>query len=95
MSAADNVDVTKLETPEIVKMFGNGANDTGAPEVQIALLTKEIEKASAHVKLFVMDRHSQRGMMAKISRRKRLLSYLKKDNVDRYRKLIGTLGLRK
>lgn len=82
-------------TAEIVKKFGKGAKDTGSPEVQIALLTKKIEKVANHVKGAQMDLHSQRGMLAMISHRKRLLAFLKRENIERYRKTITTLGLRK
>jgi len=84
-----------LSRAQIIKKFGTAETDTGSPEVQIALLTHTIERVAGHVKKFEMDRHSQRGMMAMISRRKKLLSYLKNMNVDRYRKAIGALGLRK
>jgi small subunit ribosomal protein S15 len=69
--------------------------DTGSPEVQIALLTKRLETMSEHFKRHAQDRHSQRGMMLLISRRKRLLSYLKESNPERYKTTIAALGLRK
>ena len=84
-----------LKSSEIIKKFGSTPTDTGSPEVQIALLTGRIQKIAGHVKQFEMDRHSQRGMMSMISRRKKLLSYLKNMNIERYRKTIATLGLRK
>ncbi len=84
-----------LTSAQIIAKFGSNAKDTGAPEVQIALLTKRIEKLAAHVKKFVMDTHTERGMLALISRRKSLLSYLKNESNERYKKTLAALGLRK
>ena len=95
MSATEPMDVTALSVEDISKKFGRTAGDTGSPEVQIALLTKRIESISGHMKRFVNDLHTERGMMKIISRRKCLLSYLKKESVERYRSLISLLGLRK
>lgn len=71
------------------------ANDTGSPEVQIALLTKRLATLSQHFQKHANDKHSRRGMMKLISHRKRLLEYLRGENVERYRSLIASLGLRK
>ena len=95
MAVADSTNLSGMDSAAIVKKFGKGAKDTGAPEVQIALLTKNIEKVAGHLKRFEMDRHSKRGMLAMISHRKRLLSYLRKHNIERYRTTIDALGLRK
>ncbi len=70
-------------------------NDCGSPEVQVALLTQRIELLSGHFAKHKKDSHSQRGMLKLIARRKGLLQYLKNTNVDRYRKTISSLGLRK
>ena len=94
---AATIQVSALSNLEIIKKFGQNpkAADTGCPEVQIALLTKRIEQIAGHVKSFKMDNHSARGMMQMISNRKRLLAYLKTESIERYRKTISALGLRK
>ena len=90
MSAAESYDKS-----EIIGKFRVAETDTGSPEVQIALLTKRLEVLTEHFKSHPNDLHSQRGMFSMISRRKRLLKYLKDENVDRYRNTISSLGLRK
>jgi len=80
---------------EVVREYQRGANDTGSPEVQIALLSAEIEHLSGHFKTHTHDHHSRQGLLKKVSRRRKLLDYLKKKDVDRYRDLIGRLGLRR
>jgi small subunit ribosomal protein S15 len=69
--------------------------DTGSPEVQVALLTERIKSLTEHFKKFAKDHNSRRGLLILVGTRRRLLSYLKETNVDRYRKLIERLGLRK
>jgi small subunit ribosomal protein S15 len=83
------------ERAEIVKKFRTHESDTGSPEVQIALLTKRLEQMTEHFKTHSNDTHSRRGMMAMIARRKRLLQYLKNEDVNRYKNTIAALGLRK
>ncbi len=83
------------EKKEIMGRYQRKEKDTGSPEVQIALLTKRLEVLSAHFQKNAHDNHSRRGMMTLISRRKRLLDYLRAENVERYRSLIASLGLRK
>ena len=80
---------------EIIKKFQTKEGDTGSPEVQIALLTKRLEILSGHFQTHANDKHSRRGMMKLISRRKSLLGHLKKEDMNRYRTVIGALGLRK
>lgn len=80
---------------EIVKKFGKSENDTGSAEVQVALLTKRIERLTQHFGSHRGDIHSRRGMMKLISQRKRLLQYMRHKNVERYRNTIAALGLRK
>lgn len=80
---------------DLIKKFGRKDSDTGSPEVQIALLTSRIEKLVKHFGSHVKDLHSQRGMMTMINQRKQLLSYLKRESVDRYRSTISALNLRK
>ncbi len=80
---------------EIVKEFGQDENDTGKPEVQVALLTENIKELTGHFKTHKKDNHSRRGLLKLVSKRKRLLTYLKKKDVERYREITKNLGLRK
>jgi small subunit ribosomal protein S15 len=80
---------------EIITKFAQGQADTGSPEVQIALLTERITHLTEHFKTHAKDHHSRRGLLKLVGQRRRLLDYLKSKNVDRYRKLIDTLGIRK
>lgn len=80
---------------EIVKEYGANENDTGSPEVQIALLSANIEGLSGHFKEHIHDHHSRRGLLRMVSQRRKLLDYLKKKDVERYRSIISRLGLRK
>ncbi len=79
----------------IVNDFQRGDNDTGSPEVQVALLTAQIEDLSAHFKKHIHDHHSRQGLLRMVSQRRKLLDYLKRKNTERYRTLIGRLGLRR
>lgn len=87
--------VTQQEKAEIVKKFGRNENDSGLPEVQVAILTKRIENLTTHFADHKLDHHSKRGLMKMIGKRRRLLKYVKGLNEERYTKLIGELGLRK
>jgi small subunit ribosomal protein S15 len=80
---------------EIVKEFQRAPADTGSSEVQVALLTARIRDLEGHFKLNSKDHHSRRGLLKMVSRRRRLLEYLKRTNLDGYRALIAKLGLRK
>ncbi|GAA7754988.1 MAG: 30S ribosomal protein S15 [Burkholderiaceae bacterium] len=80
---------------EIIAKFARGTNDTGSPEVQVALLTTRINELTPHFKANMKDHHSRRGLLRMVSRRRRLLDYLKASDADRYRALIEALGLRK
>ena len=80
---------------ELVGKFRQHEHDTGSPEVQIALLTERIAYLTEHFKTHVKDHHSRRGLLKLVSKRKALLDYLKRSSLDRYRKLVGTLNLRK
>ena len=80
---------------EVIQKFARGANDTGSPEVQVALLTTRINELTPHFKANMKDHHSRRGLLRMVSRRRRLLDYLKANDADRYRTLIEALGLRK
>ena len=80
---------------EIIEKYGRGANDTGSPEVQIALLTARINDLQGHFKDHPKDHHSRRGLLKLVGQRRNLLAYLKKIDIERYRTLIESLGLRK
>jgi small subunit ribosomal protein S15 len=69
--------------------------DTGSPEVQIAILSKRIDELTEHLKTHVTDHHSRRGLLQMVGKRRRLLEYLRREDVERYRALIGRLGLRR
>ena len=87
--------LSKEEKAKIVKEFGKDEKDTGSVEVQIAILTKEINDLTEHLKVHKHDYHSKRGLLMKVGKRRNLLEYLKKTDINRYRKLIERLGLRK
>ncbi len=87
--------ISKEKKAEIIKEYGRTPNDTGSPEVQIAILTERISELTAHLKQHPKDYHSRRGMLKMIGHRRALLSYLRKNDLEGYRKLIERLGLRK
>lgn len=80
---------------EIVKKFGKNENDTGSPEVQVAILTERINGLTPHFQKHIHDFHSNRGLMKMIGHRKALLKYISRKSTERYSKLIKELGLRK
>jgi small subunit ribosomal protein S15 len=80
---------------EVIKAHARGAADTGSPEVQVALLTSRINELTPHFKTHMKDHHGRRGLLKMVNQRKRLLSYLKDRDADRYTALIQKLGLRK
>ena len=83
------------QVAEIIKSNARSATDTGSPEVQVALLTARINELTPHFKLHLKDHHGRRGLLKMVNQRKRLLSYLKEKDADRYTALIAKLGLRK
>lgn len=85
----------KERKAELVKEFATHEGDTGSPEVQVALLTEEIKILTEHLKVNIHDFSSKRGLLKKVGRRRNLLNYLKKMDINRYRELISRLGLRK
>ena len=87
--------LTKLEKQQIIKEFARDEKDTGSTEVQIAILTKEIEKLTAHLKEHKHDYHSNRGLLMKVGQRRSLLKYLVKTDVQKYRAVVKKLRLRK
>lgn len=84
----------KAQKAQIVSEYGRAENDTGSPEVQIAMLTQEIRDLTEHLKVHKHDFHSQRGLMKKVGRRKRLMQYFHRENPTGYRQLIDSLGIR-
>jgi small subunit ribosomal protein S15 len=80
---------------DLVAKYGKSENDTGSPEVQIALLTDRIQHLTEHLKTHAKDHHSRRGLLMLVGRRRRLLDYLRDIDVERYRALIADLGLRR
>ena len=85
----------KAEKTEIMGKFETHTGDTGSPEVQIALLTERINQLVEHLKLHKHDNHSRRGLLKLVGRRRRMLAYLSQKDVERYRVVIGKLGIRK
>ena len=84
-----------IDTQKIIADNARGANDTGSPEVQVALLTGRIEQLTGHFKVHKKDHHSRRGLLQLVNRRRSLLDYLKSKEVERYKALIEKLGLRR
>jgi small subunit ribosomal protein S15 len=87
--------VTTDQKAQVVREYQRAAGDTGSPEVQVALLTARINDLANLFKAHVMDHHSRRGLLRMVSRRRKLLDYLKQSSAERYRSLIERLGLRK
>ncbi len=87
--------ISKEKKQQIIAEYGRTAQDTGSPEVQIALLTQRITELTEHLKSNKKDHHSRRGLLKMVGQRRGLLEYLKKTDLEGYRKLIERLGLRK
>lgn len=87
--------ISKEKKQEIIAAYGRTANDTGSPEVQIALLTQRINELTEHLKKNQKDHHSRRGLLKMVGQRRALLDYFKRSDLEGYRKLIERLGLRK
>ncbi|OGT06407.1 MAG: 30S ribosomal protein S15 [Gammaproteobacteria bacterium GWF2_41_13] len=86
--------LSSAEKAQVIAAHRLSENDTGSTEVQIAVLTADIKKLTEHFKIFKKDFHSRRGLMQKVSLRRKLLKYLRANDLERYRKLIEELGLR-
>jgi small subunit ribosomal protein S15 len=86
--------LTKEQKDQVIDKFKKHTGDSGSPEVQIALLTERVNTLSAHFKMHKADHHSRRGLLKMVGQRKRLLSYLKRKDLDSYRSLIKELGIR-
>jgi len=87
--------LTKEKKEEAIKTFGKNEKDTGASEVQIALLTRRVEELTEHFKRHPKDSNSRRGLLMIVGQRRRLLKYLSRSNLTKYREIIERLGLRK
>jgi len=87
--------LTVEQKKEIVATYGKNENDSGSTEVQVALLTAKITDLSGHFKEHIHDHHSRQGLLRVVSQRRKLLDYLKRKDVERYRTIISKLGLRK
>ncbi len=87
--------LTNADRAEIIAKFARAENDTGSPEVQVALLSATINDLQGHFKAHKHDHHSRRGLIRMVNQRRKLLDYLKGKNFDRYQALITTLGLRR
>ncbi len=88
------INLAKEEKAEIIKKFGKDAKDSGSAEVQIALLTQKISELTEHLKINKKDFQGRRGLLMMVGQRKRLLAYVKKQDLQKYRDLIKTLGIR-
>ena len=86
---------TKQQKTDLISQYRTHEEDTGSPEVQIALLSNRISYLTEHFKTHAKDHHSRRGLLKMVGRRRRLLDYLKKTDVERYRTIIDKLGIRK
>ncbi len=87
--------ITKAQKTAIIENNATHANDTGSPEVQIAILTERISQLTEHLKVHKNDKHSRNGLMKLIGKRRRLLDYVAKNDIERYRSIIAKLGIRK
>ena len=87
--------MTQAEKQAIIKEYATHEGDTGSPEVQVAVLTARIQELTEHLKTHHKDHHSRRGLLKMVGQRRGLLAYLKKIDIERYRALIDSLGLRK
>ena len=84
-----------MQKAQLMKQYQRAANDTGSPEVQVALMSERISALTEHFKTHVKDFHSRRGLLKLVSQRRKLLDYLKRTDADKYRSVIERLGLRK
>ena len=87
--------MTKERKQEIINLYKREENDTGSPEVQIALLTERINELTEHLKVHKKDNHSRRGLLRMVGKRRNLLNYIAKKDIERYRTIVQKLGLRK
>ena len=91
---ADKLSITKERTAELIAEYGKDANDSGNGEVQVAILTERIRNLTEHLKVHKKDNHTRRGLMKLIGKRRGLLKYIKKRDIEQYRSLVKRLGIR-
>jgi len=89
------VSITRERKKQLIEEYKTHEKDTGSPEVQVAILSERIRNLTEHFKVHVKDHHSRRGLLMMVSQRKRLLNYLRAEDLERYRKLVQQLGLRR
>ncbi len=87
--------ISKEKKSEIIEKYKRDEKDTGSPEVQIAILTERINELTEHLKVHKKDNHSRRGLLKMVGKRRNLLNYLAKKDINRYRQIVSELGLRK
>ena len=87
--------ITPERKHELIKEFATGSEDTGSPEVQVAILSERVSNLTEHFKTHKKDNHSRRGLLKMVSQRRRLLDYVKRVDAKRYQELIGRLGIRR
>ena len=87
--------LVKEEKSQLIADYRRSEDDTGSPEVQVAVLSRRIAELTEHLKTHKKDHHSRRGLLQMVGRRRRLLDYLRREDIERYRELIGRLGLRR
>ncbi len=87
--------ITPEVKKEVIKQFGASATDTGSPEAQVALLSKRIDEVTEHLKTNKNDHHNRRGLLLMVGKRRRILQYLSKTDINRYRAIIDKLGIRR
>ena len=91
----DAMALVKEQRSALISEYRRGETDTGSPEVQVAILSRRISELTEHLKTHTKDHHSRRGLLQMVGRRRRLLDYLRREDVERYRELISRLGLRR
>jgi len=87
--------LTKDSKSALIAEYRRAETDTGSPEVQVAILTTRIQELTEHLRTHASDHHSRRGLLQMVGKRRRLLEYLKREDIERYRALVGRLGLRR
>jgi len=95
VKGGEDLSLTSDKKVDIMRNFGRGEKDSGSPEVQVALLTERINQLNEHLKEHTKDYHSRQGLFKMVGRRRNLLEYLKRVDIERYRRLISDLNLRK
>jgi small subunit ribosomal protein S15 len=93
--AEDSLSLTVGRKTELIGTYRTHETDTGSPEVQVAILSEKISYLTEHFKVHAKDHHSRRGLLRMVGKRRRLLDYLKEKDIERYRKIITSLGIRK